>query len=610
MFGVTLASTWCALALLLVAFGSSTAARAESRVALVVGNSAYAVKPLPNPKRDAELISETLTGVGFEVTTLVDANQAQMKQAILDFGRRLRASDSVGLFYYAGHGVQVDGENFLIPTGADIRDLEEVAINGVNLAELLKTMERAESRLNIAILDACRDNPFASSSRSASRGLAPVTAPSGTLIAYATAPGQVALDGSGTNSPYTAALAAAIPIEGSPVEDVFRRTRRKVLEVTGGKQTPWEHSSLTGEFYFRPKAAPPETSAREDAEPRHEPDQRLAEIAAWEEIKATTDVALLRRHIETYPNGVFSELAAMKLAKLEEKANAWSWIFKPNIETGAPAEDAETFYEEAVKLDGPAATPVEMAQAAALYKRAADLGLPAAMFGLARGYDKGRGLTKDAGEAASWYRRAADLGHAGAMASLGTMFEFGEAVELDLVEAMRLYRLAAAKGDANAMTSLAFLFAQGKGVTANPVEARRLYGAAAEKGQPRAMFNLALMHLRGEGGRVNIAEAVKWLRSAADKGHAGALRELACLHDEGRGVARDPKLAAQYLLAAFKAGEKQARADVLERPDTWTFATRREIQRQLAAKGLYAGQAHGFFNSQTRRALDRLALQQ
>ena len=150
----------------------------------------------------------------FQVTLLLDASQAAMKRAILEFGRQLRASDSVGLFFYAGHGVQVDGENFLIPVGADIKDLEEVALNGVNLTELMKTMERAASRLNIAILDACRDNPFASPRVRLPAALRPSPRPRERSIAYATAPGQVAYDGENGHSPYTFALGRGDPDPG------------------------------------------------------------------------------------------------------------------------------------------------------------------------------------------------------------------------------------------------------------------------------------------------------------------------------------------------------------------------------------------------------------
>jgi TPR repeat protein len=581
---------------------------AETRIALVIGNAAYAEGPLANPRNDAELMARTLRGVGFEVTTVLDGGQEAMKRAIVDFGRRLTASDAVGLFYYAGHGVQVDGENFLIPVGVEIVAVEEVALYAISLTDLLKTMGRAQSRLNIAILDACRDNPFPAASRSLARGLAPVTAPSGTLIAYATAPGEVALDGAGANSPYTAALAAQIPHEGSPLEDVFRRTRRKVLDVTGGRQTPWEHSSLTGEFFFRPKSATSEASARQETARAEE--ARLAELAAWEKIKSTSDPKLLRRHIDAFPDGLFAELAALKLANLERPPSPWSWLLTGS--TGAPPErtEAEALYEEALKHDGDKAAPDALAKAARLYRKAADLGLPAAMYRLARAYDKGRGVARDLAEAAGWYRRAADLNHAGAMASLGIMHEFGEGVPRDLAEALRLYGLAAERGDPNGMTSLAYLYAEGKGVARNAELARKWYTAAAERAAPRAMFNLALMYARGEGGRVDLAETVRWLKTAADAQHGPALRELACLYDEGRGVARDPKRAAEYLLAAYKAGERQARDDVLTRSHTWSYATRREVQRALAVRGLYDGPATGLFDGTTRRALEQLALEE
>lgn len=580
-------------------------ALAETRIALVIGNAGYGANKLANPAHDAGLMAETLRAVEFQVTLLVDADQAAMKKAILDFGRQLRASDSVGLFYYAGHGVQVDGENFLIPVGADIKALEEVALNGVNLTELLKTMERAASRLNIAILDACRDNPFAANTRSGIRGLAPVTAPSGTLIAYATAPGQVAFDGDSGHSPYTAALAEAIPIAGAPLEDVFRRARRKVLEVTANKQTPWEHSSLTGEFFFKPKGAEPEATARPGARPETA-DGRLAEVTDWERIKSTNDPALLRQHLARYPGGLFNELVTWRLAQVEANPSPWAPIV-----TGANPEalhnDPAGLYERGLRIESERKGSAALAEAADLYRQAAELGLPAAMFSLGRAHDKALGLERDIAEAAKWYRKAADLGHPGAMASLGTMYEFGEGVTVSLAEALRLYQGAADKGDANGMTSLAFLHAEGKGTPRDPAQARRWYGQAAERGQTRAMFNLALMMMRGDGGKADLVEAVRLLQLASEKGHAGAMRELAYLYDEGRGVARNPKRAAELVLNAYAAGDKQARTDVLERHDAWSYTTRREIQRRLAVKGLYGGPAHGFLDARTRKALDKLA---
>jgi uncharacterized protein len=599
-----------AVAVWVLLLAALTPAQAEQRLALVIGNGGYTSRPLANPLHDAALIARALQSTGFDVTTLIDADQATMKKAMIEFGRRLRGSDSAGVFYYAGHGVQIDGENYLIPVGADIKELEEVALNGVSLSELMRTMERA-SGVNLAILDACRDNPFATSSRSGARGLAAVSAPSGTLIAYATAPGRVALDGKGENSPYTAALAEVLPTEGVALEDVFKRTRKKVLDVTAGKQTPWEHSSLTGEFYFRPKTAAPEATARDKLEPPQEPDARLAEIAAWQAVKGSNDGAALRQHIAEYPDGLFTELATVRLAKLEQTAAvpSWPWtVTEPDRSSLEPSE-AEGIYEEALKLDGPQSTEADLAAAATLYRRAAEAGLPSAMYGLGRSYDKGRGLTRNLAQAAQWYRAAADKGHAGAMASLGTMYEFGEGAAIDLAGAFRLYRQAAELGDSNAMTSLGYLYASGKGVAADPQEARRWYAMAAERGQTRAMFNLALLLMRGEGGSVDLTEASRLLQLAGSKGHAGALRELVSIYDTGRGVTRDPVQAADFLIESYAAANEQMRTDLLRRPEVWSLPLRREVQRKLQARGHYSGRLTGVFDAATRRGFARMASQ-
>lgn len=579
-------------------------AAAETRVALVIGNSAYQRSPLANPRNDAQAVAASLASAGFAVTTLTDADLATMREAVLAFGRRLRGSDSVGLFYYAGHGVQVDGENYLIPIGADITDVSEIPLLALSLGELLKTMERAESRLNIAILDACRDNPYATATRSATRGLAPVKAPAGTLIAFATGPGQVALDGSGSNSPYSGALAESIVEAGIPLEETFRRTRRLVLEATARKQVPWEHSSLTGEFYFRPKMAEPEARAKP---PAGIDDTNLAELAEWARIRDTADAALLRRHVERFPSGMFKELAQLKIERLGAGETPWSMTITGATASIATRNDQIDGYETALKLESGARSAAELGEAAALYRKAAERGLPQAMYRLGRMYDKGLGVERNAAEAERLFTLAAERGNAPAMAALGTMREFGEGGARDLAAALRLYKLAAEAGEASAMTSIGFLYDTGKGVSRDPRTARRWYTAAVAKGDPRAMFNLALMHVRGDGEQADLAEAVRLLEQAAGRGHAGARRELAFLYDEGRGVARDPARAAEHLLAALAAGHDGAERDALHRATTWSHATRREIQRRLAARGLYRGQAHGVFNASTKEALRRVA---
>jgi uncharacterized caspase-like protein len=219
------------------------------RVALVMGNSAYATAPLKNPVNDASDIAQTLRDLGFDVIHKENINQNEMKRAIRAFGEKMRQS-SVALFYYAGHGIQVNGQNYLVPIGATIDKQEEVEYEGVDVGLVLAQMEDAGSQTNIVILDACRNNPFTRRFRSAARGLASMQAPSGTLIAYATAPGAVADDGNERNGVYTQEVLKQIRMPGVNVEEVFKRVRMAVREQTHGKQTPWEASSLVGNFYF------------------------------------------------------------------------------------------------------------------------------------------------------------------------------------------------------------------------------------------------------------------------------------------------------------------------------------------------------------------------
>jgi formylglycine-generating enzyme required for sulfatase activity len=252
------------LILLTAAILASNALQAEeTRIALVIGNSDYASGPLPNPANDAKLIGEALTGLGFDVIARRNADQVTMKRAIQEFGSRLEKAGpgAVGLFYYAGHGVQLSGRNYLIPTTARIDREGDVEIEAVSADWVIEQMRYARNRLNIVILDACRNNPFTRSMRSVDHGLATMDAPAGILIAYSTAPGAVAADGAGRNSPYTEALTQAMREMHEPVEQVFKHVRVGVMSATSGKQVPWESSSLTGDFYFAaPSKVAPQTA--------------------------------------------------------------------------------------------------------------------------------------------------------------------------------------------------------------------------------------------------------------------------------------------------------------------------------------------------------------
>jgi hypothetical protein len=228
----------------------------ETRIALVIGNGAYREVPLRNPAHDAQAMAKALQGCGFQVQVLVDASLQQMEAALRTFGQKLKAG-GVGLFFYAGHGLQVKGANYLIPVGADIGDEDEVRFKALDANAVLAKMESAGNGLNLMVLDACRNNPFGRGwRRGGAEGLAQMDAPTGTYIAFATAPGRTASDGAGANGLYTQHLLEALQQPGLKVEEVFKRVRVGVRRSSKDQQVPWDSSSLTGEFYFRSAAAP------------------------------------------------------------------------------------------------------------------------------------------------------------------------------------------------------------------------------------------------------------------------------------------------------------------------------------------------------------------
>jgi formylglycine-generating enzyme required for sulfatase activity len=219
--------------------------KAVKRTALVIGNSNYEQAPLRNPANDARAIADALKGIGFNVTLRSDLNLRQMDDAVRDFGQKIK-DGGIGLFYFAGHGVQVDGVNYLAPVGVRVDKEQDVKFEMLDIGKVTAEMEIAKNGLNILVLDACRNNPFVRSFRSPNPGLAPINAPSGTYIAFATAPGTTASDGDGENGLYTQELLANLKQPGLRLEDIFIRTRVAVKKKSNDLQVPWENGSLEG----------------------------------------------------------------------------------------------------------------------------------------------------------------------------------------------------------------------------------------------------------------------------------------------------------------------------------------------------------------------------
>jgi hypothetical protein len=227
-----------------------TVTDSRHRLALVIGNATYKNSPLRNPTNDADLISNALASSGFIVSRYDNLTYSKMREVVRIFGEKLNRGD-VGLFYFSGHAVQYRGKNYLLPINEDLKHADEIPSTAMDIDFVLAKMETAKNDLNIVILDACRNNPLGFEARNLDRGLMTISAAKGTFIAFATSPGNVALDGTGRNSPYTKNLAQAILKGGLTLEQVFKETRRNVISETNSQQVPWENSSMLGDFYFK-----------------------------------------------------------------------------------------------------------------------------------------------------------------------------------------------------------------------------------------------------------------------------------------------------------------------------------------------------------------------
>src|SRR6266436_1457623 len=298
----------------------------EQRIALVIGNSNYQnVARLPNPANDAKAVAELLNTAGFEVISATDLNHNQMIEVMQDFSAKIagRGQNTVAMVYYAGHGVQLAGENYLVPVDARISSEPDLIDGSVRLVDVMATLEAIPSRMRIVILDACRNNPFPSLNE-AGRGLAIVDAPNGSIVGYSTAPGTEALDGAGGHSPYTSAFLQLAREPNLPIEQLFKRVRLEVNNSTNGRQTPWESSSLTSEFYFFG-----DTAAAATRPPAHGPIIQTASNLPGRSVRQAYDYVLAegspeyyQEFIQLFPHDPLSDRIRWLLGNLLE-ATAW-----------------------------------------------------------------------------------------------------------------------------------------------------------------------------------------------------------------------------------------------------------------------------------------------
>ena len=352
------------LVVALVAIGvlaSSSVAKADTkadkRVAFVVGNGAYRnVATLPNPPADASAMAATLRNVGFDVVEGVNLTRDGMTDKLLDFGRRAQGAD-IALFYYAGHGIAINGVNYLLPVDSDIKSEMDVKLGAAINVDVTLDQTLADAKVKLVFLDACRDNPFAARIRSASTrsvnvqaGLAEMKSGEGTLIAFATGPGQTALDGDvGRNSPFTRALIAHITRPGVEIQQAMTEVRAQVSEETKKAQLPWGHTNLIGSVYLNP-AELPLTNAVAPAPagpalaiaPRS--GNNDVELEFWRSVKDSNKPEELNAYLSSYPNGQFRSLAQARLAALDTGGAKEK---DKDMTRNLTAVDPATFTEEA-----------------------------------------------------------------------------------------------------------------------------------------------------------------------------------------------------------------------------------------------------------------------
>jgi TPR repeat protein len=524
---------------------------ADKRVALVIGNGAYAHAPrLPNPVHDAEDVATALKRMGFETIVGTDLNQAGMQDIAIRFARAARTAD-VALFYYSGHAMQFAGVNYLEPIDADLRDEADLR-RMARVDEVLADLQQAKN-LRILVLDSCRDNPLADelrrslgSTRGASlgRGLARMESPDGTIVSYSTQSGRTAEDGTGRNSSYTTAFLRHIE-DKDDISTVFHHIGANVYETSKGAQLPELSLSFFGEFYLNGKMQINVASVAPV-------DPCSAAADHWKSAEAIGTIAAFEDHLARFPNCAFVGLAKARIESLKQAATAGP--------TAGAVPPRST----------PSASPINSSdlEAARIYKLATDRGDASAQVRLGSMYETGRGVPRDDTEAARLYKLAADQGNASAQNSLAFMYLEGRGgLPKDDGEAARLYRLSADQGQAGGQSSLGYMYLQGRGVPRNDAKAARLFKLSADQGHPNALHFLGFLYLTGRGGLPKddreaarlFKLAADQYKLAADQGMAWAEYALGNYYRDGLGgLPKDNREAARLYERAADQGYLQA----------------------------------------------------
>lgn len=629
------------LTIVLMTVWTNVSAQAERRVALVMGLSAYrGLHELINPRNDAADIAEALKQRGFEVLHGEDLGMSAMRDLFSRFIALARDAD-VSLFYYAGHGFQIDSQNYLVPVDAQVRDPAKFMQSIVSLQTVLTSLENARG-IHLIFLDACRNNPLrqgaTGSAGTMQDGLARVGSAANFLFAFATQPDNVALDGTGRNSPFATALLSHIATRGQDVASMMIRVRRDVIAATGGQQIPWENSSLTRQFAFRPGA----------------PEAASPEVQLWQLGIVLRDPALLKLYVDRFPTGAHvsearSYLDPTKLASLEgataRSADAvgddrlWDLVARTRMRplaefylhrfpTGKHGDAARKLLDTLPGTDSVDIPSEALCERLATHPRDATANLDGVpLEDLIANADRAIGACRRAmlthpampnyaallaralwaanqrSEALQLYRVAAAQGNLRAMVSLGLIVEAGDGVPKDVRGAYDLYRRAASGGSPDGAINLAVALMQGTALPRDVPRAIELLTAASRQGSAIATFNLGVLAEQGVGGTAD--RALGYFRKAVELGDVRGYRAAAVLLDEGRGTRKDPDAAAEALLLAVASDSGDALGELTKATKSWSSETIRALQLRLQREGYLSSAIDGRTGPKLQSSLQR-----
>ncbi len=534
------------------------AEQVEHRVALVIGDADYKhVDRLANPGNDARLIADTLKKSGFALVgggAQLDLDKAGFDRLVQAFGKQIQGAD-VALFYYAGHGMQVDNTNWLVPVDANPTRQQDLDFQMIDAELVLKQMDGANTRLNILILDACRNNPFANlGTRGVASGLAQMKAPDGTMISFATQPGNVAVDGTGADGPYAAALSEAIRKPGLDIFHLFNQVGLAVKHETQGSQQPWVSSSpIDGEFYFSRTDA----AADDDAAPVITPaaaKPSATEAPSAHTVQATRDLAEKGQPTAQIDLGLNY---AKGVGVQKDYVSALQWF-----QRAADQGDAHAQFYVGLMHERGYSVPRSYETALIWYRKSAEQNFAPAQVAMARFYARGLGVPRDPAQQVVWLRRAAEHDNAMAEYMLGNLYRLGVGVPKEPPTAAQWYQRAAAKDSAPAEARLGLMYMHGVGVQKDYARSMELLRRAADKANPLAQNGLGELYAHGDGMPRDYAQALHWFRLSADQGNSLAAFNLGMMYAGGHGVPRDPDEANKWLQSSADAGNELAIAQL------------------------------------------------